>query len=42
MNLKYVELDILLKNSEVGLPENKPEVRFKEFKAMSETKIQQI
>jgi hypothetical protein len=31
VNLKCVELEIPLKNPEVGLPKNKPKVRFKEF-----------
>ena len=32
VNLKCVELDIPLKNQEVGLPENKPQVRFKQLR----------
>ena len=34
VNAKCVELNIPLKNPAVGLPENKQQVRFKEFKTM--------
>jgi hypothetical protein len=45
VNAKCVELGIPLKNPDAGLPEYKPKppkVRFKEFKAMYETKSSKI
>jgi hypothetical protein len=42
VNLKCVELNIPLKNPNVGVPENNPQVRFIEFKTMYETKCGKI
>ena len=42
INWKCVELNIALKNPEAGLSKNKPEVRFKKFKIMHETKDSKI
>jgi hypothetical protein len=42
VNAKCIDLDIPLKNPEVGLPENEPQVRFRQSKTIHETKGNKI